>query len=120
MNVITNIKWRHWALAIVGAGVALGAIIGFTAALFSAVASRDNNATLAVIKDCTEVGGQCNERNQKATADVVFNINRVSIYAAACASRTENKGNISKVQTCVLNRIQEDRNNNALREGNHE
>lgn len=115
MNHIRS-RWRQYLIAVTGAGVALAVIVVLTAGVFSAVVSRNNNEALGIIKDCTEVQGECNRRNQAATAQVVFNINRVSIYAAACASRKENAGSVAKVQACVLDRMQQDSNNDALRE----
>lgn len=77
-------------------------------------AQLNNTEILRVIKDCTTVGGKCQQRNQKAMEHATSDINRVSIYAAACASKRDNRGSVVKIQTCVLNRIQEDANNEEL------
>lgn len=75
---------------------------------------QSNASTLTLIKDCTEPGGNCYKRNQKASGQAIDVINRVSVYAAACASQERNKGSIEKIQVCVLNRIQQDMNNEKL------
>lgn len=57
--------------------------------------------TLALIRDCTQPGGDCFERGQKRTADAVANINLAAVYAAACADRDGVQGE-DEIYACVV------------------
>ena len=75
---------------------------------------QSNTSTVNLIRDCTQPTGKCYQRSQAQTGDAIAVINRVSIYAAACADRAGNRGNITRIQTCVLDRIDQDNNNKKL------
>lgn len=62
----------------------------------------DNTAdTLEIIKDCTQPEGECYQRSQDSTAEVVDNIGLLSTYAAACADQPEQQ-TADEIRDCVL------------------
>jgi len=70
---------------------------------------RNTERTLDLIEDCTTPGRDCYDRGQKRTADAVANINKVAVYAAACADRRGVQGR-AEIFTCVIRALaQEDR-----------
>jgi hypothetical protein len=65
---------------------------------------EENRATLKVIRDCTEPTGECYKRGQQASAAAVADINRVVIFAAACAAQSHHPS-VSHIQQCVISRL---------------
>lgn len=57
--------------------------------------------TLDLIRDCTEPGGECFDRGQKRTADVVADLNKAAVYAAACADKRGVQGE-DEIYACVV------------------
>lgn len=113
-HIRRRVRFLLWSIVGIGAGALFVLIMWLITT--NAVTSQANNETLDIIKDCTTPGRKCYDRGQKRTADVVFNLNRVTIYAAACATKEKNQGNIAKIQACVLHRIEQDQHNDKLRE----
>jgi hypothetical protein len=62
---------------------------------------RANAETLRLIQDCTQPGGECYDRGQKQTADVVADLNRAAVYAAACADKPGVQGK-DEIYACVI------------------
>lgn len=62
---------------------------------------RDNAEALYLIRSCTTPGMECFDRGQKQTADAVADINRVAVYAAACADKPGVQGR-SEIFACVV------------------
>jgi hypothetical protein len=98
---------------IVGIAVTTLVILLVGAILYSAQTTstiRQNQRTsiesLTRIKDCTEPGGRCFERGQRATADAVGDINRVAIFAAACADQPRRQ-TVEQIQSCVIDKLSE-------------
>jgi hypothetical protein len=69
--------------------------------------SRDNAEALRLIKSCTTPGQECFERGQKQTAEAVADINRVTVYAAACADLPGVQGQ-AEIYACVVEKLAED------------
>ena len=65
-----------------------------------------NQETLRLIRSCTTPGQECFERGQEQTANAVADINRVAVYAAACADRPR-KQTVEEIQSCVIARLAE-------------
>lgn len=63
-----------------------------------------NTRTLELIESCTTVGGECYERSQQSTTDVIGLLNnyqrRVVTLAVACADRPEVQ-TVDQVRRCV-------------------
>lgn len=56
------------------------------------------------IKSCTSTDGECAKRNRKQTADLVADINRISIIAAACADQPAQQ-TVEQIQSCVIAKL---------------
>lgn len=56
------------------------------------------------ILDCTDPAGVCYQRNQERTADVIGDVNRVAVYAAACADQRGIQGE-DEIYACVVRLI---------------
>jgi hypothetical protein len=115
--VDSRVRRVTWALL----GVALGGLVG--SLLLSAVVVAqirtdqvdrkpqlaEDSATLALIKDCTEPGGECFKRGQKRTAEAVGNINQVIVAAAACAAGVDARLPVDErlafISNCVAQRL---------------
>lgn len=67
----------------------------------------ENRETLHTIKDCTQPSGECYKRSQRQAASAVASINRVAIYAAACAAQYHHP-TVEQVQSCVITRLAKD------------
>jgi len=65
---------------------------------------HDNAETLRLIRSCTSPGQECFERGQRQTATAVADINRVAIFAAACADRPAQQ-TVEQIQSCVIARL---------------
>jgi hypothetical protein len=63
-----------------------------------------NTETLRILQDCTVPENDCYERSQKRTAEAVGDINKITLYAAACADRPGEQ-TIVEIQSCVLHRL---------------
>lgn len=63
-----------------------------------------NTRTLDLIESCTTVGGECYDRGQEQTADVIELLNtyqrRVVTLAAACADRPDTQS-AREIERCV-------------------
>lgn len=55
----------------------------------------------ARIEDCTTPGRDCYDSGQKRTADAIADINKVAVYAAACADQDGVQGE-DEIYTCVI------------------
>lgn len=104
---------RNTAAWLAGVTITALVILLASAILYSAQTTstiRENQRTsiesLTRIKDCTEPGGRCFERGQRATADAVGDINRVAIYAAACADQPRRQ-TVEQIQSCVIDKLSE-------------
>lgn len=69
---------------------------------------ENTQATLDLIRDCTEPSGECYQRGQDSTADAVDNIGLLSAYAAACADQPETQ-TADEIQACVLDLLERPR-----------
>jgi hypothetical protein len=67
-------------------------------------AQRDNAETLRLIRSCTTPGQECFDRGQERTANVVADINRVAVFAAACADKPRRQ-TVQQIQSCVIARL---------------
>jgi hypothetical protein len=63
--------------------------------------TQELKRALHILIDCTTVGHPCNERGQKATANAVSQLGRISVLASSCAATLPNPtpGNVER---CVL------------------
>lgn len=68
---------------------------------------RETHRTLDVVQSCTTPGRECFKRGQKQTSGAIADINRVSIYAAACADRPRQQ-TVEQIQACVIERLAQD------------
>lgn len=108
-----NTNARPYAWALVALLVAALVVLQLTATLVGAdntstirQSQRNNAETLQIIKSCTTPGQECFDRGQKQTADVVADINRVAVLAAACADRPRQQ-TVEDIQSCVISRLAE-------------
>lgn len=62
---------------------------------------RDTKASLSLIRSCTTPGQECFDRGQEQTAKAVADINRVAVYAAACADKPGVQGR-DEIYACVV------------------
>lgn len=53
-----------------------------------------------LIEDCTKPTGECYRRARRSSATTVHDLNRVSVYAAACASGPARR-TAPQIQACV-------------------
>lgn len=107
-------RWRAAAWVTLGAVVALlvvllVAAILTTATQTNAIRSTQQNSrdALTAIQDCTTPGKDCFERGQKSTAKAVATINKVAVYAAACADRPRQQS-VEQISACVFARLARD------------
>lgn len=70
-------------------------------------AQKGNVSTLHVVRDCTDPGGTCFKRGQKSTAKAVASINKITVYAAACADKPGNQ-TVTQIQSCVIRKLAAD------------
>jgi hypothetical protein len=91
-------------------GILSGALV--LLALVAIVQTRDlagtirstqkaNTETVDIIRDCTRPAGRCFMRGQRQTARAVADINRVTVYAAACASKRPGQ-TATQIRSCVV------------------
>ncbi len=66
--------------------------------------------TLELVRDCTQPQGECYQRSQDSTAEVVDNIGLLSTYAAACADQPEQQ-TAEEIRACVLDLLETPRAN---------
>lgn len=67
----------------------------------------DGRTVLDRVKSCTTPGRDCYERGQRQTGRAVADINRVAVYAAACADRPGDQS-AAEIQACVMKRLAKD------------
>jgi hypothetical protein len=108
----SRVRKLSWALL----GIAVSGLIGsllvgvvVVAQIRSAQVDRApkndaNDATLAIIRDCTEPTGDCFREAQRRTAEAVGDINRVIVIAAACASKPYEQS-VTRIAKCVTRRL---------------
>lgn len=63
--------------------------------------------TLAVIKDCTSPSGKCYKRGQDQTAQVLSDVSRIIILAAACAVDVTPAQSVADRQASITNCLTE-------------
>lgn len=68
---------------------------------------QTNTTTVDLIRDCTRPQGKCFKRGQRQTARAVADINRVTVYAAACASRMPGQS-ADQIQRCIVRELAKD------------
>lgn len=56
------------------------------------------------IESCTSTNGECAKRNRQATADSIADINKITLYAAACADQTGQQ-TVEEIQSCVIGKL---------------
>lgn len=59
------------------------------------------------VNDCTTPGRKCFDQGQRRTANVVGDINRVTIYAASCGAQYP--GEVAQVEACVRRQMEAER-----------
>lgn len=59
------------------------------------------------IESCTTPDGECYKRGQKQQGGAIADINKITVYAAACADR-EGEQTVEAIQFCVLRRLAAD------------
>jgi hypothetical protein len=101
------------ALTAIGAGVLailLLTLIVRTWSLADAIreTQKSNTGAVKLIRDCTDPSGDCYKRGQKQTAVAVADINKISVYAAACADRPGVQ-TASEIYACVVERLAQDK-----------
>lgn len=64
-------------------------------------------ASVHLIRDCTEPAGKCFKRGQKSTGKAVASINKITVYAAACADKPGNQS-VTQIQSCVIRKLAAD------------
>ncbi len=116
-------KRGRLALLLLGIGVGVLVVLVIGAVVTAAVNSLEtnergesresqvkaNDQTLAIIKDCTQVGGKCYERGQQQTRDVLTAAQRIIILAAACSAEVPTASTvdarIAAITDCVTKRL---------------
>lgn len=114
MAMMNRAKRLQFGYAFIGFLVGLIAVTLIIAILEIRQISGQNTNLLLNVRDCTEPGGECFRRSKEARLELTFNVNRVTLYATTCASKPKNAGNFIRIQTCVLNRLQTDKNEAKL------
>jgi len=101
-----NLTWALVALLVAGIVVLqlVATLIGTDNTTTIRQAQHDNAETLRLIRSCTTPGKECFDRGQKQTAGAVADINRVAIFAAACADRPAQQ-TVEQIQSCVIARL---------------
>lgn len=101
--------WRRTGIIL--ALAALASVVLFCAYGIYAIRATQNERgeTLTVIKDCTQVGGECYERGQRQNADVLASAQVIVVLAAACAvdvtaSQTVNERQ-AQISSCITKRL---------------
>lgn len=73
--------------------------------------AEQNDETLAIIKDCTSVGGSCYRRSQRQTAKAVGDIGATNILTVVCAldvpDGTPFDAAVKQVSRCVTDGLRE-------------
>jgi hypothetical protein len=85
---------------------------GTTAAIRASQQQRAD--TFALLVDCTSPSGRCFQRGQRQTANAVASINKVTVYAASCASQRPGQS-AEEIRRCVVRLLARD----AERRGHH-
>jgi tRNA G18 (ribose-2'-O)-methylase SpoU len=67
--------------------------------------NTQNKQILDQIISCTDPKGVCSVLNQKRSSGVVENINKVTLFAAYCASKTPPYASVDDVRKCVEDAI---------------
>ena len=65
------------------------------------IAAREAQRGTDRIEECTTPGRPCYDQGQKRTADVVSDLNRVAVFAAACADKAGVQGE-DEIFSCVI------------------
>lgn len=84
--------------------VTTAAVVGADNTRIIRKTQQDNAETLRIIRSCTTPGDDCFDRGQERTAEVVADINEVSIFAAACADMPGNQ-TVDDIYACVVRRL---------------
>jgi hypothetical protein len=109
---VKNLAWKAtfagWATALI-AGVILVAILAATLVTVVTIRAtqKTNTNTVDLIRDCTEPKGKCFQRGQDQTAGAIADINQVTVYAAACASKVPGQ-TAEQIQRCVVRLLADD------------
>lgn len=70
---------------------------------------EQNDETLQIVKDCTQVGGKCYQRGQRQTAAILTSAQKIIILSAACsldvdaAQSVEER--VQQITGCVTQRL---------------
>lgn len=56
------------------------------------------------IESCTTAGETCYEEQQRKTAGAISDINKITLYAAACADRSGQQ-TVEQIQGCVIAKL---------------
>lgn len=86
---------------VAGIGVVVLVLAGL---VYNNISTRD---VLEEVRSCTTPGGECYQRGQESTVKAVGDINRIVVYAAACADR-RGVNTEQEIQACVLKLLEED------------
>ena len=82
-----------------------GVLVVYTNSEINRAALARTDETLQVIKSCTTPGKKCFDEGQKRTGEAVASINKVAVYAAACADKPR-KQSVAEIEACVRKRLE--------------
>lgn len=105
--MLSTPRRRAAAWAVVGVLAAALSLLAIVAILETRQGTATNTRILRIVEDCTTPGRVCADRGAKATADAIADINRVTVYAAACADRPRTQTE-ADILACVLARLAAD------------
>lgn len=107
-------RTKFWRRAFIGLGVlALASLLAFSAYGIYAIRTTQgrNVETLRIVRDCTQVGGDCYQKSQQRTAKAVGDIGAGNILAVVCALQVPDDTPLEKaldqVTACVTKRLAE-------------
>lgn len=99
-------KRKRAAWFIIGTLIALLALLTLYAIFSTRELAERNTDVLDTVRSCTTPGRECFEDSRRRTAQVVSDINRVSLLAAACADRPRQQ-TVEQIQSCVIAKLAE-------------
>lgn len=102
-----NGKVRSLGWAFVGLLVAVLVVVAFASLLVTTSNTKAIKDTQQSIRSCTTPGQECYDRGQEQTSKAIADINRVTVYAAACADEPGVQGQ-AEIYSCVIDRLASD------------
>ena len=80
-------------------------VVGFV--LLAATTIVIQYQMMTEILSCTQPKGECNQRGQRQTSGAIDDINKITVYAAACADRPYTQTE-AQIYACVMQKLARD------------